>query len=199
MQLSCRGFFIMQQLTYSVSLDVWTQIRIKPGIKNLLLIVGYVFITPWWPVNKLEWYIVIILSMHTSGIANSVLSLFGVLMILNKKESNNIYLSANIFTFQYMINVLKYELTRYPACISFKVTDKCVPLRTFLWIIFNILSISACFSLPVLFRCYKSWGSWKYDLPDLWYISDITPSWNPEFSLISVFISGSMSNKPPGI
>ena len=72
---------------------------------NLLLMVKYVFITHWWPVNKLEWYKVIILSMHTSGIVNSAVSFSGVAIILIKKESDNIYLSANISTFWIVIFV----------------------------------------------------------------------------------------------
>ena len=156
--------------------------------------------------------------MHTSGKAVSVVSLSGFVIILNNKESYNIYLSANVSTLQTTVFVwgnlfwaknryipLKYELTRYPACISFTVKGNCVPLRTFLWIIFNILSISACFSknfcmsLPVLIRPSNAWGSWKYDLSGLWYLSDIIPSWNGEFASKSVFISGSIFNKLPRI
>ena len=58
-------------------------------MKNLLLIVKYVFMTPWCPANRLEWYRVMILSVHVS---------FSV-VILNNKESNRMYLSANISTF----------------------------------------------------------------------------------------------------
>ena len=61
--------------------------------------VRYVFIIPWHPANKLEWYRVIILSMHISGIAKSAVSLPGIVVNLNKKESSKIYLSANISTF----------------------------------------------------------------------------------------------------
>ena len=72
--------------------------------------------------------------------------------------------------------------------MSFTVTGKCVPFRTFLCIIFNILSISAyfgknfCTSLPVLIKLSNSCGSWKYELSGLRYISEITPSCNGEFS-----------------
>ena len=156
--------------------------------------------------------------MHTSGITNSAVSFSVVGIILNNKESNNIYLSAYVSTLQMTIFVqsnlfwakyrymsLKYETTRYPACISFTVTGQCFPLRTFLWIIFNILSVSSCFcknfctGLPVLIRPPNSWGSWKYHLSGLWYISDITLSLNGEFSSNSIFSSGSISDKPPGI
>ena len=96
---------------------------------------------------------------------------------------------------------MKCALTKYPACISFMVTDIWVPLNTFLCIIFNTLSISACFSknfctsLPVLIRFSNSWGSVKYDLSGYWYVSEITPSWNGELSSKSVFSSGSMVNR----
>ena len=77
---------------------------------------------------------------------------------------------------------LMYWMTRYPVCIYFIATGKCVPLSTFLCIIFNILLISACFSknfctkLPVLTRFSNSQGSCKNDLLSLWYVSEITPS-----------------------
>ena len=67
-------------------------------MKNLSLIVKYVFMTPWCPANKLEWYKVIILSVHiSSGTARTVVSFSGV--ILNNSESNRMYLSANVSTF----------------------------------------------------------------------------------------------------
>ena len=44
--------------------------------------------------------------MHTSGIANSALSFPGTATILNNKESNNIYLSANVSAFQIAVFVL---------------------------------------------------------------------------------------------
>ena len=47
--------------------------------------------TPWCPVNKFEWYKVIILSAHISGIANNAVSLPGIVVNLNSKESNIIY------------------------------------------------------------------------------------------------------------
>ena len=77
---------------------------------------------------------------------------------------------------------LKYWPAKYPTCISFIVTGKCAPLNTFLCIIFDDLSISACFGkhfctrLPVLTRPSNSQGSWKNDLLGLWYVSEITPS-----------------------
>ena len=86
---------------------------------------------------------------------------------------------------RYKYKSLKYGLIKYPACIAFTVTGKCVP---FLCIIFNMLSISACFgknlcaNLPVLTRPCNSVGPWEYDLSGLWYISAITPSWYGGFS-----------------
>ena len=62
------------------------------GMKNLTFIIKYVFITPWCPVNGLEWYKVIILSAHTSSMANTVASLSGFDTILNNNESSNIYI-----------------------------------------------------------------------------------------------------------
>ena len=61
------------------------------------------------------------------------------------------------------------------------------------------MSISACLgktfctSLPVLTRPSNSWGSWKIDLSGLWNVSDITPSWNGEFSSKSTSGSGLIS------
>ena len=53
--------------------------------------------TLWCPANKLEWYKVIILSVHTSGTARTAVSFSGV--ILNNSESNKMYHSANVSTF----------------------------------------------------------------------------------------------------
>ena len=66
-------------------------------MKNMLLIVKYVFMTPWCPANKLEWYKDMILLGHFSGTARTAVSFSGV--ILNNRESNRMYLSANISTF----------------------------------------------------------------------------------------------------
>ena len=52
-------------------------------MNNLSPIAKYVFITPWCPVNKLEWYSVIILSAHISGMANSAVSFFDVVTSLD--------------------------------------------------------------------------------------------------------------------
>ena len=60
-------------------------------------------------------------------------------------------------------------MIKYPACISFTLTGKCVPFRTFLCIIFNILSVSAyfgkhfCTNLSAFIRHCNSDDSWKYD------------------------------------
>ena len=51
--------------------------------------------TPRCPANKLEWYTVIILSAQLSGTAKTAYSFSGV--ILNNREFNRIYLSANMF------------------------------------------------------------------------------------------------------
>ena len=58
-------------------------------MKNLFLIVKYVF--------RLEWYKVMILSAHVSGTDKTAISFSGV--ILNNWESSKIYLSANVCTF----------------------------------------------------------------------------------------------------
>ena len=76
-----------------------------------------------------------------------LLLFLGVVTSLNNKESNNIYFSANVFTFciadlvlgnlfcaRYKYKSLKYELIKYPACIYFTVTGKWVPFTTFLCI-----------------------------------------------------------------
>ena len=65
-------------------------------IKNLLLIVKYVFMTPWCPANRLEWYSYD-LSAQVSRTARTAVSFSGV--ILNNRESSRMNLSANISTF----------------------------------------------------------------------------------------------------
>ena len=67
------------------------------GMKKLSLIDKYVFITPWCHADRLEWYRVIILSAHVSGIARTAVSFSEV--ILNNRESSRMYISANISTF----------------------------------------------------------------------------------------------------
>ena len=52
-------------------------------MKNLSPIVKYVFITPWCLANKLEWYNVIILLAHISGMANNVVSFSDVSLSLS--------------------------------------------------------------------------------------------------------------------
>ena len=70
-------------------------------------------------------------------------------------------------TLNYRYISLKWGLTKYPACMSFIVIGKCVPLITFLWITSNILFMSACLgkyfctSLPLLVRLSNPWGSWQ--------------------------------------
>ena len=39
-------------------------------------------------------------------------------------------------------------------------------------------------------RFSNSFGSWKYDLSDLWHVSDIIPSWYSEISSNSKSILG---------
>ena len=130
--------------------------------------------------------------MHISSIANNAASFSGVETILNNKECSIIYFSGDVSTFQIAVYVLgnifwarhkkislKEGLAKYPVCISFIVTGKYIPLNTFLCIIFNILSISACLGknffirLPVLTRPSNSWGSSKNDLPGHWYVSKL--------------------------
>ena len=60
-------------------------------MKNLSQIVKYVFITPWCPVNRLEWYRLIILSAHISGMANNAVSFSCVVTDLNNNESSNTF------------------------------------------------------------------------------------------------------------
>ena len=66
-------------------------------MKNLSPTVKYVFMTPWCPANKQEWYKVIILLACVSGTARTAVSFSG--LILNKSASSRMYLSANISTF----------------------------------------------------------------------------------------------------
>ena len=72
-------------------------------MKNLLLIGKYVLMTPWCPANKLEWYRVMILSVHVSGTARTAVSFSGVM--LKNSESNRMYLSTNIPTFLIALEV----------------------------------------------------------------------------------------------
>ena len=57
------------------------------------------------PANRLAWYNAIILSTHILGIANSAVSLSGVVTNLNNNESNKVKFSANVSTF-FMENLL---------------------------------------------------------------------------------------------
>ena len=94
-------------------------------MKNLSLMVRYVFTTPWCPVNRLLWYSVIILSVHDSGTTKTAVSLSEE--ILNNSESSRTYFSAsasvfliasledgNLFWDKYKYNSLKYGLCMYP-------------------------------------------------------------------------------------
>ena len=95
---------------------------------------------------------------QVSGIADSAVSLLGVVTSLNNKESSKIYFSANVSTFciadlllgnlfcaRYKYKSLKYGLIKYPACIFFTVTGKHVPFRTSLSIIFLYFVYSSLF------------------------------------------------------
>ena len=65
---------------------------------------------------------------------------------------------GDLFCVRCKYKSLKYGLNKYPVCISITVTGKCVHCRTFLCVIFMILSISAycgkniCTNLPVRIR-----------------------------------------------
>ena len=75
-------------------------------MKKLSLMVKYIFITPWCPIDRVEWYNVIILSTNIFGIANNTVSFSGVVTNLNNNESSNIYFYANISTLQIAVFVL---------------------------------------------------------------------------------------------
>ena len=73
--------------------------------------------------------------MHVSGTARTVVSFSG--LILNNNESNRIYFSASVSTLLIAVleegslfcdkskyRSLKYELCKYPACISLTSTGK---------------------------------------------------------------------------
>ena len=103
-----------------------------------------------------------------------------------------VYFSANVSTFhiadlvlgnlfcgRYKYKSLKYGLIKYPACISYTVTGKCVLFFILLLIFYlyqPVLVKNICTNLPVLTRPCNSGGSWKYDLSGLCYVSDITLS-----------------------
>ena len=60
--------------------------------------------TPWCPADKFEWYRVNILSARTLGIANNVVSLPGMVVNLNSKESNIIYFLQVIPLFSLLLS-----------------------------------------------------------------------------------------------
>ena len=64
-----------------------------------MFIVKYILITPWCPANRVEWYRITILSLHTSGMANTASSLPGFETILNNNESSNIYFLLVLWPF----------------------------------------------------------------------------------------------------
>ena len=68
-------------------------------MKNLSLIVKYVFVTPWCPANKLEWYRVIFLSTHAYGTARTAVCFSGE--ILNNSECSRIYFSTSVSSFNH--------------------------------------------------------------------------------------------------
>ena len=127
-----------------------------------------------------------ILSAHVSGVASNAVPFSGVVINLNSNESMDALVWDNLLCTQYKYTSLKYGLNRYPAHISFTVTGKCVPLRTFLFIIYNTLSAcldkTFCTSLLLYTWLCNSGGSWNYDLSGLRYSFDITPSWCEESS-----------------
>ena len=104
-----------------------------------------------------------ILSAHISGIANNAVSFCGIVISLNSNESNKIYLSTsastlhialfeldNLFCAKYRYISLKYGIFKYPTCISFIVTGRCVPFNTFFSMIFKMVSmfVLANISIP---------------------------------------------------
>ena len=94
----------MGGLSFQTNWKMWQPFKkdlkwcINPGIKNLSLMVRYVFTEPWCPANKLVWYNVMVLSAHISSMANSAVCLSGVVTNLNSRESNKIKHSAKIST-----------------------------------------------------------------------------------------------------
>ena len=124
-------------------------------MKNLSLMVKYVFITPWCRASKLLWYKVIILSVHVSGIARTVVSFSDD--ILNNNESNKTYFSASasnfliadfkvgsLFCDTYKYKSLKYGLHKYPVWISLTSMGRCVPFNAFLCITSSTSILSMC-------------------------------------------------------
>ena len=130
-------------------------------MKKLSLIVKYVFITPWCPVNRLVWYRVMILSMHVSGTTRTAVFFSG--LTLNNKESNRIYFSSSVYTLliailekgslfcdKYQYRSLKYEICKYPACISLISSE-----NEYLSVPFFGLSLIFCLYLSVLVNIYE--------------------------------------------
>ena len=67
-------------------------------INNVLNLVWKIYLlksnmstTPSCSANRLEWYNMILLSAHTSGMANNAISFSDVVANLNNNESNNMY------------------------------------------------------------------------------------------------------------
>ena len=77
-------------------------------MKNFSLILRYVVITPWCPANKFVWYSTMVLSAHVSGMANSTVSLSGVVTNLKSNESSRINLSARFSTLHIALFLLGY-------------------------------------------------------------------------------------------
>ena len=63
---------------------------------------------------------------------------------------------GNLFCIRYKYTSLKYGLIKYPACISFTVTGKCVPFRAFLFIIFNFYLYQPVFVKTFALICLYS-------------------------------------------
>ena len=139
-------------------------------MKNLSQIVKYVFITPWCPANKLEWYNIIMLSAHVSGIANSAVSFLGVVTSLNNNESSSIYFSANVSTLHIAVLVLgnlfwaryKYKSSINGWLSNLPVFPSQLQINVFLSEHFFVLLLTFCLYQPVKVRNVVL--AWLYSL-----------------------------------
>ena len=86
------------------------------------------------------------------------------------------------------LNILPLFLLLWQADMYLWVLSSVLPLKSYQYLL--VLIEIFCTRLPLLTKPSNCWGSWMNDLSSLWYISEIMPSWNREFSSKLILISG---------
>ena len=141
------GFFIACQLANMTTFYVRSQIVYQVWNKKLIIDCKVCFDNTL--VSCPTWYKVMILSTQFSGMANKAISFSGVDIILNSKESSNIYFSANVSTFQIAILVLsnlfwakyKYMSLKYGWLSNQPVFLLLWLVSVYLWVLFSVLPL----------------------------------------------------------